>query len=166
MEKKNPHQLQITLVVLGVHMVISFIMLLIYGSGIPLFGYIVPLPLWMQVLVTSIIVFAVYGLAGYLLGISSPNTEKIVESIDKAVLTLMAILLIAFVIIFAITYFTNNSSLWLIYNVLNPMFGNVMIDGMTRSLWSLLWIVSAFVPGIGIVFGLSIRMRQEGIDFR
>ncbi len=165
-KEKNPQQLQITLVVLGVHVIISFIMLLIYGSGIPMFGFIISLPLALQVLLTSIIVLIVYSLAGYLLGVSTPNKESLVASIDKAVLLLMLILLSAFIIIYAVTYFTNNSSLWIFYNVLNPIFGNVMLDGLTRSWWSLLWVVSAFIPGIGIVFGLSLRMRQEGIDFK
>ena len=44
------------------------------------------------------------------------------------------------------------------------MFGSVLYESaVVRSYETLFWIVSAVIPGMGILFGMFIRLKQEGV---
>ncbi|QIK69316.1 hypothetical protein G7062_02965 [Erysipelothrix sp. HDW6C] len=164
MEQKYKDRIRTVFLIIGIHLIISVIFLLANGVGHPLLRYVKGFPVIVQVLITSIFAFLVYAIPGYLLVISKSDRKNLIKNIDFAVVVLGVILLAVFVGVFIYSYVVYQKSPWIFYSMLNPMFGSVLYESaVVRSYETLFWIVSAVIPGMGILFGMFIRLKQEGV---
>ena len=161
---KNPERLKMILIVIGIQFIVATVTLLMYGNGHPLIQYIRSIHVGFLVIIISIVGFIIYAVPGYLLVISKSNKRNLIETIDSAVLVLTGILLATFLIIFVYSYLLHLKTPWLFYSLINPIFGNLMYDTMQiRSFMNLVWLPSTIIPGLGILFGAFVRLKQEGV---
>lgn len=160
MLKFTKSQRKMTLVFFGVHVFVCLVTLLSYGAGHPLLNVTKGLPVIVRVLLTSLLGFIVYAVLGYFAVLFKRTTQDIHAGIDRASVLLAFILTVVFVIIYAQMFLPRAYPLWVVYTVINPLFGNMFFDSMLPNWESLLWIVSAFIPSLSMVFGMSLRLHH------
>lgn len=160
---ENTDRLKVVGLIFLTQVIVSIIYLLINGTGHPFLGYIKDLQFVIQLFATSFFAFIVYAIPGYILALAVADRRRLLKYIDFAVIALAVFLFIVFVAVYAQVFVSYQKTTWLLYSVVNPMFGNVIYETITRSLWGLSWVVSAIVPSLGLLFGVFIRLRQEGV---
>lgn len=155
LEKKS----RLIWIVLGVHVIMSTLMLLFYGTGHPLLRFMKSWDVVYQLLLTNLFGFIIYGLAGYFLLLAFGDRYEAYKSMKKPLLILSTVLAVVFVGTFLYSYFLYSDSGWLIYSLFNPIFGNMVLETATRSIWMLLWLPSAFLPSLGLFLGMFLHIR-------
>lgn len=160
MLKSNKYQKKMTLTFLGIHVMINLLVLLMYGTNHPLNPIIKSLPTLAKIAVTSLFAFGVYAIFAYFAVLFKRTIDDIEGGIDRASIVLMLILGSVFIVIFALMFLPKTYPLWVIYAGLNPIFANVFFDSMQTNWISFMWVVSAFIPSLAIIFGMSLRMKH------
>ena len=153
-------QRKMTLVFIGIHVLVSLLTLLLYGMGHPLLTITKGFPVIVRVLLTSVLGFIIYAVLAYFAVLFKRTTEDIHSGIDRASVVLSLILTIMFILIYVLMFLPRPYPLWIAYTAINPLFGNMFFDSMLPNWESFLWIVSAFIPSLAMVFGMSLRLQH------
>ena len=155
---KNIRKPLITLLIL--HMTIGFLHLMFFDLGHPLNKYMANLPFLLQVLSISTYALVLYIIGGYLVMIALNKDEKQMIGIGRVLILMLIVFLSVFLGIFTFYIFNGRQSLWLIYSIVNPLFGTAMYNRVPETLMGLVWSVSAFIPGIGVLIGMIFGVRK------
>lgn len=155
---KNIKKSLIAMVVLQVSL--GLLHMLFIDLGHPLNKTIQTLPILLQVLIISLYALIVYAMAGYLVMVAINRKSSKMIGIGRVLIMMASIFLIVFLGIFSFYMLNGRQSLWLIYSVVNPLFGTAMYNRVPETLMGLLWSVSAVIPGIGILLGMNFGVRK------
>lgn len=151
---------KMTLTFLGIHIAINLLVLLIYGTNHPLSHVLRGFPILAKIAVTSLLVFVVYAIFGYFAVLFKRTIDDIEGGIDFASILLISILALVFCILFGLMFLPKPYPLWIIYAAINPIFANMFFDTMKTDWVSFMWIVSAIIPSLSIIFGMSLRLKH------
>ncbi|AMC92749.1 hypothetical protein AOC36_01725 [Erysipelothrix larvae] len=143
------------------HFVLSFIHLLVFYMGHPLFDMLNEFPIWVQVVGVSLWNFIAYVVVGIILGVNRDDQPLYYLLLDRALILLALFLILVYGAIYISTYWYTLRNIWLIYSLLNALFGTYMYRLPTESILSLWWVVSTIVPSIAMFVGALIRMHFE-----
>lgn len=161
MKLKSTHdQKKMIIIVFGIHILINLFLLLAYGTNHPIAPFIKWAPIWMKVILVSVFAFVIYASIAYFVTLVKRGIEDIIYGIDRAVILLISVLMIPFLAFYALMFVPNTPSLWVVYAAINPMFGNLFAETMTKDWQSFLWIVSTVIPSLSILFGMSLRIKH------
>lgn len=149
------------LILLFMHVVLGFVHLLVFNLSHPLFKYTQQLPVYLQVPIISAYALVLYIVVGNLLMIALDRNSDKIEGIDRGLILFTSLFIIVFAALFVAFLFNERQSIWLVYSLVNPLFGTAMYNAMTVDMWNLLWGVSAFIPGIGTIFGMYLSNRKR-----
>lgn len=163
--KKENGFLKTLLQVFILHFFVSTIFMLSTYQRFFIYKNIMQLPMWAQIIILSLASFVIYTVASYILIVSIGYQKYFVKYIDSVVILFAGVFLIAFVGSFVVDYILKSSSVWLGYGIVNPTFGLLMrqILPANRSLLNLVWLISAFIPSLGILLGSYLRLNKESV---
>ena len=147
------------------HFIVSIIFMLSTYQRFFIYKNIMELPMWAQMLILSLASFVIYTVASYILIVSIGYQKYFVKYIDSVVILFAGIFLIVFLGSFIVDFILKSSSVWLSYGIVNPTYGLLMRDILpaNRSIFNLVWAVSAFVPSLGILVGSYLRLNKESV---
>ena len=148
----------ITLFIL--HLTLGFLHLMFFDLGHPLNQFIAEGSFTLQVISISAYALVLYMLGGYLVMIGLNKDSDQMVGIGRVLVLMMMIFLIFFLIIFTIYMFNGRQSSWLLYSIVNPLFGTAMYNRVPETLIGLVWSVSAVIPGIGVLVGMIFGVRK------
>lgn len=150
-------------IIIMVHVLLGTIHLFSYNSLHPLSKLLVNLPMIFQIIIVSLYGLVAYAIPGYLIVIAIKNKSRILKSVDFALIVLFMILFITFSGLYILSFFESSRVVWMIYSFVNPLMGT-FTEKLMRIHWSsILWIVSTAVPSFGLLIGMYIRLKQEGV---
>lgn len=152
------------LAILSLQLTLGFLHLVFFDLGHPLSKYITTLPLALQVLAVSVYALVVYIIAGYLVMVALNKNSDAMQGIGRVLFLLFILFLTVFLSVFALYLYNERQSLWLIYSVVNPLFGTAMYNRVPEALIGLVWSVSSVVPGIGVLIGMIFGVRKGEIQ--
>lgn len=148
----------ITLFIL--HLTVGFLHLMFFDLGHPLNQFITNQSLTLQVASISAYALVLYMVGGYLVMIGLDKDSDQMMGIGRVLVLMMMIFLIFFLIIFTFYIFNGRQSSWLLYSVVNPLFGTAMYNRVPEALIGLVWSVSSVIPGIGVLVGMIFGVRK------
>lgn len=160
MVKTNMYKKKMTLTFLGNHILINLLMLLVYGTNHPLLPVMKNMNIFFKIGLTSLFAFIIYAIFGYFTVLFKRTVDDIEGGIDRASIVLITLLAVVFLVIFGLMFLPKPYPLWIIYAGINPIFANVFFDSMKADWPSFLWIVSAIVPSLSLIFGMSLRLKH------
>ena len=165
MSKKEKFPYRLLLLVLGVHMFTSILFNLLSNISHPLYNFVDGFPLVIQIIITSIFSFAIYLIPGYLIIISMGNKDELIKNIDRIMIVFALLLLISFIVSFAYTMILHSKQGWLIYSTTNSTSGLLIYNLFNKiaSWWDLSWIITSFIPPLGMMMGMYMRLKREGL---
>ncbi|CAM2912040.1 hypothetical protein [Erysipelothrix tonsillarum] len=149
--------------ILAIHVFLGIIHLFAYNSLHPLSKVLANMPMIFQIVIVSAYGLILYAIPGYLVVIAMKDKERVLKNVDFALTILFAILLITFIILYIVSFFSSSRVVWMIYSFVNPLMGTFS-EKLMRLHWSsILWIVSSAVPSFGLLTGMYLRLKQEGV---
>lgn len=151
---------KMAIIVVGIHVVINLFVILSYGASHPITPFIRWAPEIVRIIAVSIFAFLLYATVSYFITFIKRGIEDIFEGIDFGALLLFGILLVPFLAFFIANIFLPMNSVWLLYALINPVFGNAFASTTDTSMVNMLWVVSTIIPSLGIVFGMSLRIKH------
>ncbi|AZK43591.1 MULTISPECIES: hypothetical protein [Erysipelothrix] len=150
-------------IILMIHVLLGTIHLFAYNSLHPLSKLLANLPMIFQIIIVSIYGLLAYAIPGYLIVIAIKNKSRILKSVDFALIVLFMILFITFIVLYILSFFESSRVIWMIYSFVNPLMGTFS-EKLMRIHWSsILWIISAAVPSFGLLIGMYLRLKCEGV---
>lgn len=165
MKEQSKKILRLVFLTLGLHLITSLVFILLNGTIHPLYNLLKGWPLILQVIISSVFSFLIYIVPGYLFIIGLRKKDLLIKSIDRLVLVVSTILLVFFVVSFVYAMILYSKQGWLIYATANPLSGLLIYNLFDTkvSLWDLLWSISALIPALGMMLGMYLRLKKEGL---
>lgn len=145
---------------LAVYLVSNVLLLFILNGGLPFFQRINSFHILGRLLVIIPICIAIYAAVGYLFIIAKHETG--VEYVRKYLVTMVGFIVLVNVIVFVLAYlismFTYDRGIWVLYSLVNPVFGNLIFESARESA-SIFWILTTVLPSIGLYIGANYRLK-------
>lgn len=159
----NKTKRKILFQLLCVYIIVSVVHLLLFGVKHPLTTLLLNAPLWIQIPAVSLYGLIVYAIPGYFFVIAKPNKEALARHLGYATVILALILSVVFIALYTYSYIDVRRMIWIAYSSFNPVFGTFIYDILSDTV-SLFWVVSAWIPGIGLFIGVKLRLNQEEVN--
>lgn len=160
---KNRETWKSYLALIGFHIFFTIGYALVFGLGHPFARYYQPNQVIGVIMSAIGIALPMYIVAGYLYVIGRNSIQYVVVSSLKAAFLFTVVLLVFYGISYSINLEVFNRNGWLVYVLTNYPIATVMnsftLPSDMRSLWV---IVTAFIPGLGFVFGVFLRTLTSG----
>lgn len=163
-ESIQPGKYSVLFQVLFIHGVVSLLFLMAYDMGHPLSALLEGRSLWIQVIAVSVFVAVFYSLGGFLLVVSKVDKEVFFRVIPFALISLSVLLLLFYLVYYGYSLLIPSRINWLFYSIINPLFGTYMYALPQAQLFSLVWIVSCFVPSLALCAGIVLAMKHKEIE--
>lgn len=145
-----------------IHLFLGFFHLMFFDLGHPINQYIQNLPVFLQVISASVYALVMYLISGYLLMIALNKNSDQMLGIGKALIVALVVFIAVFMGLYFAFLMNGRQSIWLAYSFFNPLFGTVMYNRMPETIMGLLWSVSIVIPGIGMLTGMYLAVKQGG----
>ncbi len=144
-----------------IHMGLALFHLLSYQISHPLFKYLKSTPFMVQFGIVLLLNLLTYMIIGWVYAFFFKETARL-NAIIEHVLIYFGL---GFMLVYAIIYYASqtlyNPNIMLVYVIMNPWHGSYFIRMSEVDLYSLWWMLSALVPGLGLYLGVKIEYWME-----
>ena len=161
--KTNKIVRRILFQILIIHAVANLLHVIANNFGNPLFKVTGTWPVFIEVLILSLVGLVMYMILGAAYAAVKTNKRTLYIALERV--TIYFVLLI--MAIYAVSYFLaqqyNNHNYMLVYSIANAWFGTYMFRLVDEKLYSLWWMIGAVIPGLGLYLGVKFSLFKQEV---